>query len=93
MWRDFISSWPANVAEPKETVIVYSLVPENKQSPTMETDIPVPKFKQKKGESESSFVQRMEQETQRVLFLTKNQLQREPEKEQPTQEKSQRKKK
>lgn len=68
-------------------------VPENKQSPTMETDIPVPKFKQKKGESESSFVQRMEQETQRVLFLTKNQLQREPEKEQPTQEKSQRKKK
>ncbi|KAJ6658495.1 hypothetical protein lerEdw1_020050 [Lerista edwardsae] len=65
----------------------------SKQMPGIESDIPVPKFKRRGGESESSFVCRMEQETQRVLFLTKNQLQREPEKEQPTQEKSQRKKK
>ncbi|XP_066473000.1 coiled-coil domain-containing protein 137 [Tiliqua scincoides] len=65
----------------------------NKQAPKIESDIPVPKFRQHKGESESSYVWRMEQETQRVLFLTENQLQREPEKEQPTQEKSQRKKK
>lgn len=34
----------------------------------------------------------MDQETQRVLFLTENQLQREPEKEEPIREKSQKKK-
>ncbi|XP_074777937.1 coiled-coil domain-containing protein 137 [Athene noctua] len=60
------------------------------QAPKARGDIPVPKFKRGKGESERSYVCRMEQEVQRVLFLTKNQLQREPEKEAP--EKSKRKK-
>ncbi|NXD62069.1 CC137 protein, partial [Eolophus roseicapillus] len=55
-------------------------------------DIPVPKFRRGKGESERSYVCRMEQEVQRVLFLTKNQLQREPEKELMAPEKSKRKK-
>ncbi|XP_061866914.1 coiled-coil domain-containing protein 137 [Colius striatus] len=55
-------------------------------------DIPVPKFRRGKGESERSYVCRMEQEVQRVLFLTKNQLQREPEKEATAPEKSKRKK-
>ncbi|XP_059684384.1 coiled-coil domain-containing protein 137 [Gavia stellata] len=55
-------------------------------------DIPVPKFRRGKGESERSYICRMEQEVQRVLFLTKNQLQREPEKEAMAPEKSKRKK-
>ncbi|XP_062976149.1 coiled-coil domain-containing protein 137 [Elgaria multicarinata webbii] len=64
----------------------------SEQSPRSEGDIPVPKFRRRKGEEESSYIWRMERETQHVLFLTKNQLQREPEKEEPVQEKSQKKK-
>lgn len=51
----------------------------------------MPKFRRGKGESERSYICRMEQEVQRVLFLTENQLQREPEKE-VTAPKSKRKK-
>ncbi|RMB95247.1 hypothetical protein DUI87_28234 [Hirundo rustica rustica] len=53
---------------------------------------PVPKFRRGQGESERSYICRMEQEVQRVLFLAENQLQREPEKEATAPEKSQRKK-
>ncbi|CAM4649362.1 coiled-coil domain-containing protein 137 [Caretta caretta] len=60
--------------------------------PAAQGDIPVPKFRRRKQESVSAYIQRMEQETQHVLFLTKNQLQREPETEEPAPEKSQRKK-
>ncbi|CAM5155805.1 unnamed protein product [Eretmochelys imbricata] len=60
--------------------------------PAAQGDIPVPKFGRRKQESVSAYIQRMEQETQHVLFLTKNQLQREPETEEPAPEKSQRKK-
>ncbi|KAF1553233.1 hypothetical protein FQV19_0008076, partial [Eudyptula minor] len=62
------------------------------KGPEAHGDIPVPKFRRGKGESERSYVCRMEQEVQRVLFLTKNQLQREPEKEAMAPEKSKRKK-
>uniref|UniRef100_A0A8C0C5L6 Coiled-coil domain containing 137 n=1 Tax=Buteo japonicus TaxID=224669 RepID=A0A8C0C5L6_9AVES len=62
------------------------------KGPEAQGDIPVPKFRRGKGESERSYVCRMEQEVQRVLFLTKNQLQREPEKEVTAPEKSKRKK-
>ncbi|NWH94021.1 CC137 protein, partial [Aegithalos caudatus] len=55
-------------------------------------DIPVPRFQRGQGESERSYICRMEQEVQRVLFLTENQLQREPEKEATAPEKSKRKK-
>ncbi|XP_010133888.1 PREDICTED: coiled-coil domain-containing protein 137, partial [Buceros rhinoceros silvestris] len=61
------------------------------QGPEAQGDIPVPKFRRGKGESERSYICRMEQEVQRVLFLTENQLQREPEKE-ATAPKSKRKK-
>ncbi|XP_062072167.1 coiled-coil domain-containing protein 137 [Lepus europaeus] len=44
-----------------------------------EPDIPVPKFKRRKWESDRAYVQRMEQEAQHVLFLTKNQAARRPE--------------
>ncbi|XP_075025493.1 coiled-coil domain-containing protein 137 [Calonectris borealis] len=60
------------------------------KGPKAQGDIPVPKFRRGKGESERSYICRMEQEVQRVLFLTKNQLQREPEATAP--EKSKRKK-
>ncbi|NXH86421.1 CC137 protein, partial [Edolisoma coerulescens] len=70
---------------------------EKKQQQTSEGakaagDIPVPKFRRGRGESERSYICRMEQEVQRVLFLTENQLQREPEKEAAAPEKSKRKK-
>lgn len=62
------------------------------KGPKAPGDIPVPKFRRGKGESERSYICRMEQEVQRVLFLTENQLQREPEKEATAPEKSKRKK-
>ncbi|KAM6050729.1 coiled-coil domain-containing protein 137 [Chlamydotis macqueenii] len=62
------------------------------KGPKAPGDIPVPKFRRGKGESERSYICRMEQEVQRVLFLTKNQLQREPEKEAAAPEKSRRRK-
>lgn len=52
----------------------------------------MPKFKRGKGESEHSYLCRMEQEVQHILFLTKNQVQREPEKEAAAPQKSRRKK-
>ncbi|NWZ27864.1 CC137 protein, partial [Asarcornis scutulata] len=60
--------------------------------PAAHGDIAVPKFKRGKGESEHSYICRMEQEVQRILFLTKNQVQREPEKEAAAPQKSRRKK-
>ncbi|NXB33759.1 CC137 protein, partial [Eulacestoma nigropectus] len=62
------------------------------KGPKAPGDIPVPRFRRGKGESERSYICRMEQEVQRVLFLTENQLQREPEKEATAPEKSKRKK-
>ncbi|XP_027706083.1 coiled-coil domain-containing protein 137 [Vombatus ursinus] len=59
------------------------------------SDIPVPKFKQGKKESDKAYVHRMEQEAQHVIFLSENQEERKPEKagpSQPKKEKSQRKK-
>ncbi|KAG8507506.1 Coiled-coil domain-containing protein 137 [Galemys pyrenaicus] len=57
-----------------------------------EPDIAVPKFKQRKWESERAYVRRMEQETQHVLFLTKNQGERQPEMQAAPKQKSERKK-
>ena len=58
-----------------------------------EPDIAVPKFKQRKWESDRAYVRRMEQEAQHVLFLSKNQANRQPEVQvAPKKEKSERKK-
>ncbi|XP_068888446.1 coiled-coil domain-containing protein 137 [Aphelocoma coerulescens] len=62
------------------------------KGPKAPGDIPTPRFRRGKGESERSYICRMEQEVQRVLFLAENQLQREPEKEATAPEKSRRKK-
>ncbi|XP_033923740.1 coiled-coil domain-containing protein 137 [Melopsittacus undulatus] len=51
------------------------------KGPGAQGDVPVPRFRRGKGESERSFVCRMEQEVQRVLFLTENQPQQQPEQE------------
>ncbi|KAM6957755.1 coiled-coil domain-containing protein 137 [Aplochiton taeniatus] len=42
-------------------------------------DIPVPRFRRRKKETEKAYIRRMENETQHVLFLTKNQIERQPE--------------
>ncbi|XP_004639615.2 coiled-coil domain-containing protein 137 [Octodon degus] len=64
-----------------------------KEAKGVEPDIRVPKFKQRKGESDGAYIQRMEQETQHVLFLSKNQTSRQPEVQAaPKKEKSERKK-
>lgn len=64
-----------------------------KEAKGMEPDIMVPKFRQRKGESDRAYLQRMEQETQHVLFLSKNQIDRQPEVQAaPKKEKSERKK-
>ncbi|KYO24744.1 coiled-coil domain-containing protein 137 [Alligator mississippiensis] len=65
---------------------------ERKPKPAAQDDIPVPKFKRRKREPEAAFVRRMEQEARHVLFLTQNQLQRQPEKQEPAREKPARKK-
>ncbi|NXL63936.1 CC137 protein, partial [Chordeiles acutipennis] len=75
----------------KKQVAEKKQQPKSKR-PKAQGDIPVPKFRRGKGESERSYVCRMEQEVQRVLFLTENQLQREPEKEATAPAKSRRKK-
>ncbi|XP_030064419.1 coiled-coil domain-containing protein 137 [Microcaecilia unicolor] len=53
----------------------------SKHGPGFQSDIPVPKFKRQKGESVDGYLSRMDRATQHVMFLTKNQLEREPEKE------------
>lgn len=64
-----------------------------KEAKGEEPDITVPKFKQRKGESDVAYIQRMEQEAQHVLFLSKNQATRQPEAQAaPKKEKSERKK-
>ncbi|XP_060620243.2 coiled-coil domain-containing protein 137 [Anolis sagrei] len=65
----------------------------NKETPDVPgSNIPVPKFRRRKGEAVSSYLNRMERETQHVWHLTKTQLQREPEKEEMVEKKSQKKK-
>lgn len=63
-----------------------------KEAKGEEPDIAVPKFKQRKGESDVAYIQRMEQEAQHVLFLSKNQPTRQPEVQAAPKEKSERKK-
>lgn len=64
-----------------------------KEAKGLEPDITVPKFRQRKWESSGAYIQRMEQEAQHVLFLSRNQVDRQPEVlEAAKKEKSERKK-
>ncbi|KAM3660459.1 coiled-coil domain-containing protein 137 [Ammospiza maritima maritima] len=62
------------------------------QGPKAPGDIPVPRFRRGRGESERSYICRMQHEVQHMLFLAENQTQRQPEKEGTAPEKSRRKK-
>lgn len=42
-------------------------------------DIPIPHFRRGRQESEKAYIHRMTQETEHVLFLTNNQVERQPE--------------
>ncbi len=59
-------------------------------------DIPIPHFRRGRMESERKYVQRMTEESEHVLFLTNNQVERHPEvklkKEEETEEKKSKKK-
>lgn len=63
-----------------------------KEAQGVDPDIAVPKFQQRKGESDGAYVQRMEQEAQHVLFLSKNREAQRPEVQAAPKEKSERKK-
>ncbi|KAL0595740.1 Coiled-coil domain-containing protein 137 [Plecturocebus cupreus] len=63
-----------------------------KEARGVEPDIAIPKFKQRKGESDRAYMQRMQQEAQHVLFLSKNQATRQPEVQAAPKEKSEQKK-
>ncbi|NXN22023.1 CC137 protein, partial [Nycticryphes semicollaris] len=78
--------------DPKKRQVAEKKQQPKSKGPKAPGDIPVPKFRRGKKESERSYICRMEQEVQRILFLTNNQLQREPEKEVTAPEKSKRKK-
>lgn len=55
-------------------------------------DIPVPHFRRGRQESEKAYINRMTQATEHVLFLTNNQLERQPEVELKEEEKTEEKK-
>ncbi|XP_029783894.1 coiled-coil domain-containing protein 137 [Suricata suricatta] len=82
----------SNKKRKKEAQAVFRKTLE-KEAKGVEPDIAVPKFKQRKWESDGAYIQRMEQEAQHVLFLSKNQVARQPEVQvAPKKEKSERKK-
>ncbi|KAF0887178.1 HGS kinase, partial [Crocuta crocuta] len=82
----------SNKKRKKEAQVAFRKMLE-KEAKGVEPDIAVPKFKQRKWESDRAYIQRMEQETQHVLFLSKNQAARQPEVQlAPKKEKSERKK-
>ncbi|XP_077019403.1 coiled-coil domain-containing protein 137 [Tamandua tetradactyla] len=82
----------SNKKRRKEAQMIFRKTLE-KEAKGSEPDIAVPKFMQRKWESDRAYVERMEQETQHVLFLSKNQAMRQPEvQEAPKKEKSERKK-
>ncbi|XP_036053978.1 coiled-coil domain-containing protein 137 isoform X1 [Onychomys torridus] len=82
----------SNKKRKKEAQVAFRKTLE-KEAKGEEPDIIVPKFKQRKGESDVAYIQRMEQEAQHVLFLSKNQATRQPEVQAaPRKEKSERKK-
>lgn len=68
----------SNKKRKKEAQVAFSNTLE-KEAKGVEPDIAVPKFEQKKWESDRAYVQRMAQEAQHVLFLSKNQASRQPE--------------
>lgn len=65
--------WPVKIE-----MFVSSVLPDLAAKP-QEGDIPVPHFRRKETESEKAFLRRVGRETNHVRFLTKNQVERQPE--------------
>ncbi|XP_008047033.1 coiled-coil domain-containing protein 137 [Carlito syrichta] len=76
--RQEMKNLTSNKKRKKEAQVAFQKTLE-KEAKGMEPDIAVPKFKQWKGEATGAYIQRMEQEAQHVLFLSKNQATRQPE--------------
>nr|KAF6455129.1 coiled-coil domain containing 137 [Rousettus aegyptiacus] len=67
----------SNKKRKKEAQVAFRKTEEEARG--VDADIAVPKFRQRKWESDKAYIQRMEQEAQHVLFLSKNQADRQPE--------------
>ncbi|XP_058417849.1 coiled-coil domain-containing protein 137 [Diceros bicornis minor] len=90
--RQEMKNLVSNKKRKKEARVAFRKTLE-KEAKGVEPDIAVPKFKQRKWESNGAYIQRMEQEAQHMLFLSKNQADRQPETQAaPKKEKSERKK-
>ncbi|XP_054464006.1 coiled-coil domain-containing protein 137 [Anoplopoma fimbria] len=63
----------------KSKKLKEAISPKGQPEDSQSGDIPVPHFKRGKAESVKAYLQRMENETKHVLFLTKNQVDRKPE--------------
>ncbi|XP_070779914.1 coiled-coil domain-containing protein 137 [Enoplosus armatus] len=63
-----------------------AISPKGKPEDSQIGDIPVPHFRRGREESEKAYLRRMEVETQHILFLTKNQVERKPELDEDKQE-------
>ncbi|XP_007534810.3 coiled-coil domain-containing protein 137 [Erinaceus europaeus] len=68
----------SNKKRKKKAQVIFRKTLE-KEAKGVQPDIAVPKFKQSKRETDRAYIQRMEQETQHVLFLSKNQTDQRPE--------------
>ncbi|XP_021493149.1 coiled-coil domain-containing protein 137 isoform X3 [Meriones unguiculatus] len=81
----------SNKKRKKEAQVAFKKTLE-REAKGEEPDLVVPMFRQRKGESDGAYIQRMEQEAQHVLFLSKNQASRQPEVQAAPGKKSERKK-
>ncbi|XP_055448227.1 coiled-coil domain-containing protein 137 [Psammomys obesus] len=81
----------SNKKRKKEAQVAFKKTLE-REAKGEEPDLAVPTFRQRKGESDGAYIQRMEQEAQHVLFLSKNQASRQPEVQAAPGKKSERKK-
>ncbi|XP_061740938.1 coiled-coil domain-containing protein 137 isoform X2 [Nerophis ophidion] len=65
----------------------FGAFPKRKPEPSEIEDIPVPHFKKRADESVHKYLSRVQMESEHVLFLTNNQVERKPELDEETQEK------
>ncbi|XP_029914535.1 coiled-coil domain-containing protein 137 [Myripristis murdjan] len=68
-----------NMGSSRRKKMKKAFIPKVKPADSQVGDIPVPHFRRGKEEDVKSYLQRMENETNHVLFLTKNQVERKPE--------------
>ncbi|KAJ7990054.1 hypothetical protein DPEC_G00310870 [Dallia pectoralis] len=69
-----------NKAKKMRKADAIALTPKPKPGEAPVGDIPVPRFRRQKKETEKAYIKRMASEVDHVFFLTKNQLERQPEK-------------